>query len=397
MPVFADHMSPTAKDVKEALDSADFCASCELVGVFTERAHGFVETIGTFLLAGVENIFIAVLPVWFVLALFQLLLGIKRVADIARSLVYIFITYILLTFNGSALVTGLYGLSLEMIGSVGQVTFANFSEGGAMPQWEGSENYVSSGIVNLVYTIESSVQKVFDYGNLMTSKASLFESLALWLNMTLFVILPYVAMTTMFFAKLVIAIFRVVLLSLFAPVIMFFVAFDWGREMGKTALKTLLASVFIAVATTAAMSLVIFIMGELITSLVQVEGGENPKVTEIWPIVFLLMSLAWMGVAFMLDADGVANSLAGSMLSSAGAALMTGAITTTAMLGAKRYGAPTAKGVGRLTGAGMGAASGAVGNWAANQVGGSAAAHLSGAQQKAARIMEIARGPKPRQ
>ena len=289
-------------------------------------------------------------------------------------------------------------MSLEMIGSVGQVTFANFSDGGDMPQWSGADSYVSSAIVNLVYTIESSVQKVFDYGNLMTSQASWYQAIIIWANMSIFVILPYVAMTTMFFAKLVIAIFRVVLLSLFAPVIMFFVAFDWGREMGKTALKTLLASIFIAVATTAAMSLVIFIMGELVTTLVEVKGKENPKIAEIWPTVFMLMTLAWMGVAFMLDANGVANSLAGSMLSNAAAAMMTTAVTAGALKGAKGAGS-LGKGGGRLAGAAMGMAGGPLGRGISKLPGGaSTVSGLKGAHAKAARVWEIASGgPKPKQ
>ena len=391
-------VNPTVNDVSSALKTAgeEFCASCELVGVFTERAHGFVETIGSFMQAGIVNIFIAVLPVWFLVMMFYLLLGTKRLPEVARSFTYIIITYILLTFNGSAIVTGLYAMSLELIGSVGQVTFSNFSDGGGMPQWSGSESYVSSAIVNLVYTIESSVQTVIDYGNLMTSKTAWYQAIVIWANVTLFIILPYVAMTTMFFSKLVIAIFRVVLLSLFAPVIMFFVAFDWGREMGKTALKTLLASIFIAVAATAAMSLVIFIMGELVADLVEVKGKETPAIADIWPIVFALMTLAWMGVAFMVDGNGVANSLAGSTLSNAAAALMTTAISATALSGARKMGS-LGKGAGRLTGAGMGVAGGYMGKGISTLPGGAAAVSgMSSAGQKAARVMDIARG-KPKQ
>ena len=147
--------------------------------------------------------------------------------------------------------------------------------------------------------------------------------------------------------------FRVMLLAIFAPLIMFCLAFNWGRGMGATATKTLFASLLIIFACTASMSMLIY-GAQVIASEFNFQDNEL-NLELIWPQVFILGMLGWVGIAFMLDAVGIANSLAGSVLSNLGAGMITGGMATMAATALKLGKGPMG-GTARLAAHGLGMA-----------------------------------------
>ena len=307
------------------------CFTCSLVGKYGDLAAGYVGSLADILQTGMVAIFVSTAPVWLVVSLILMLLRRKKWEDLAFDSLFIFIAFFLFLFNGNDIVIGIYAMSLEVMGSTANLTF--LGEGGSGVGRYAEGTYANQEIVNLVYTVEKSVRNVFDVALAMitgtvkkTVLGSSFEipDVAGWF-LGIALIVPYFLVLTVFFSKVIIAVFRVMMISLFSPIIMYCFAFGWGRGMGGKAVKTLFASIMILLSCTAAMSMLVYGASQLETSSI---AGEN--VVDVWENYLLLVALGWMGSAFMVEANGIANSLTDSVLSNAGTAVITAGAAGTA-------------------------------------------------------------------
>ena len=330
------------KEIVGALEgAADFCLTCPVVGKFGDITHELLGKLAIILQVGMVNIFIMAFPLWFVFAIFQTAIGESSIQKIIRDFIYAIIAFILLKVYGSDIVGGLYKLSLDIIGSTAQLTFIH-GEPAVHPE---SQSYSVSGIVNLVYTVEMAVKSVFLLGwNLILKASGFIDTIVISVCVFAGLFIPYFGILAVFFSKVLIAMFRVMMLAIFAPLIMFCFAFNWGRSMAASAAKTLFSALLIIFACTASMALLIYGANVIADEFDFTQGLDLNKV---WPQIFILAMLGWAGIAFMLDAVGIANSLSGSVLSNLGAGMLTA-------------------GMGSMAAAGMRAAKGGVTNPAKN-------------------------------
>lgn len=183
-----------------------------------------------------------------------------------------------------------------------------------------------SGLAQLVAVSELGMRNVLNVGWQIASSWSITNPLTILYS--LLIIIPYFILMVIYLSHVVVAIFRVMVVSAFAPYLMLTFGFDWGREMTYAGLRTLLSSVLVLFA--ASLSLGSIMYG--VTTLTLLEPGKDISSLAHFgePEFFLAVALGWMGTAFMTEAVGIANSITGSALSNTSIGILTAGIASTA-------------------------------------------------------------------
>ena len=108
----------------KALEAAvDFCLTCPVVGEYGDLANGYLGKLSVILQSGMENIFMVAFPLWFIFGILQVAIGTSSINKLAQDFIYAIIAFIMLKSYGAEIVTGLYKLSLDIIGATAQLTF----------------------------------------------------------------------------------------------------------------------------------------------------------------------------------------------------------------------------------------------------------------------------------
>ena len=250
----------------------------------------------------------------------------------------------------------------------------------------GGESAVATGtstsaLVELVRMGETAISKVFDQAQALSNKSTAFN----WLPSiyAFLLIVPYALLMISYVSQLTVGIFRLIMLSIFAPFLVMAFGFKWGRQMTTSGLRTTLSTIVVIFAATSALALAIY-------GVSTVEFDKIEEVTITDPQILTAMALGWMGTALMTEGVGIANSVTGSALSNTAAGIMTAGIAGSALAGAgaawrhKQGIAGKAMGAAGLAGGGL-----ATGVSAMVNPSGAGSAMMSGAQDKLSRFKEF--------
>jgi type IV secretion system protein TrbL len=144
--------------------------------------------------------------------------------------------------------------------------------------------------------------------------------------------LPYIILIIVYFSQVVVSIFRVMMFSALSPILMLALGFGWGRGMAITGIRTVFAAFMVLFGSTLALALCLYGAASL-----DIQNTENVReITSIDnPGLWVAIVLGWMGTAFMAEATGMANSIAGSQLTNQAAAVITAGMTATGLTIAK--------------------------------------------------------------
>ena len=207
---------------------------------------------------------------------------------------------------------------------MGDVATVAFTLGPQAPSVEGE------GFRALMETGEKGVRRIFVFGFSKFSSGNWFQFSTYILPVL--IILPYFMVVVVFFSKVVVAIFRLMMLGTFSPFLIMCFAFSWGRPMAISGLKTALSTIAILFAASAAFGLLLYGVSTLTLDPASL---EKPKFLE--GNLLVIIALGWMGVALMTEGVGLANSITGTALSNTAAGIMTAGIAGSAAMAA-RYG-----------------------------------------------------------
>ena len=148
--------------------------------------------------------------------------------------------------------------------------------------------------------------------------------------MAVLTVLPYALLLIVYFAQVVVTIFRVMMFAALSPILMTALGFGWGKDIALNGVRTLFAAFMVLFGATIALAICLYGVKEL-------GIAENPEsVKDISnvlrldsPTLWVAIALGWLGTAFMAEATGMANSIAGSQLTNQAAAVITaGAVGT---------------------------------------------------------------------
>lgn len=179
-------------------------------------------------------------------------------------------------------------------------------------------------------TAEHGVFQVFGMAAAIAGQTGLTDPLGP-LIYALLLILPYFLLLVVFFAQVVVSIFRVMMLAACRPILMMCFGFGWGRGMAFTALRTLFAAFMVLFGCTVAVALILYGVKTLNigdpamgTSIIETMSFSNPK-------LLIALALGWLGTAFLAEATSIANSVTHSQLTNQAAAVITAGATATGL------------------------------------------------------------------
>ena len=346
------------------IDPIEICITCEVVEQYVSLASDFVDALSQALMFPMWLVFLAMSGIWIVIHGIKMIIGKGDLLGLGHEFVFVFIAALLVGAQGAGLISMVYDVSLSIMGSAARVAL---SVGATAGTGEVLHPEGMSGMVALVRTAEQGVFKVFKLAEAIGGQIA-------WTNpvmpviYALLLIIPYFLVLIVYFAQVVVSIFRVMMLAALSPILMMAFGFGWGRGMAQSGIKALIAAFMVLFG--ASIALAVLLYGATRLGIAQDDMGS--RIREIMsltnPEFLTAVALGWLGTAFMTEATGMANSIAGSQLSNTAIATITGGAVATglaagkpAMRGAKAVGEAF---VGKL-GQGAGYAGAAVAHHAA--------------------------------
>lgn len=306
------------------------CWTCEPLEQYVALSKEFADRLSETLHEPMLILFASLATLWIVLSGIRLALKMTDQYAIIKDFIFVSITGVLLGSQATGLIAYIYGTAIDIMGSS---STAVFSLAGTVQQTTGQE----SGLVALAANGEQAMATVFQAAEVVANHASPYHPQ--YYVYALALVLPYFLLVVVYASQVVVAIFRVTLLAVFAPFLFMGFAFNWGRGMAMAGAKTLLATVLVLFACTAALSLCIFGVKALAVTSTGLVGDDIAKFAEISnPKFLVILFLGWAGTALMTEGTSIANSIAQTALTNAAAGIMTTGVSGSAMLAVKKTG-----------------------------------------------------------
>lgn len=250
--------------------------------------------------------------------------------EFSTSLFFIIISTILLAGQGKLLIQNIYLLCITVMASASSIALSGISD---IPEVKAVGSSLELGI--LAITAEKAVEQVIIYADTIFTSTGWGNPFG-WLYAVL-IVLPYIFLLILFCIQLSLALFRLMMVSSFAPFLFMAMAFGWGRQLLPSGIRLALGSIMVMFAVTVSLSLVIFALTELMTEDI-LKGAKDVGISNgnFW----LVIALGWSASAFMLEAVGIANSIANINLTNTAAGTMAAGImgTGAAIAGAQMGG-----------------------------------------------------------
>lgn len=321
-------------------DSA-VCFTCDVVDQYVKLANSFSQDLADVISDPIFLIFGALVGLWIVINGIKMIVGKLDIIGLGHELIFVIIAAFLLAGQGPKLVNQVYGVALSTMGGAASMVLSageisgktNISTSGA-PSGSASGIANVDGMVKLVWVAEQGVYKVFQMASEMMSQATLSNFGAPIIYAALLA-LPYFILLVVYFAQVVLSIFRVAMFAALSPILMLGVGFGWGRGMAETGLRTLFASFMVLFGATVALAICLYGVAALnvanaddIKNVRSILSLDNPK---LWVAIIL----GWLGTAFITEATGMANSIAGSQLTNTAVGVITGGVLGSAAAAAK--------------------------------------------------------------
>ncbi len=295
------------------------CFTCEPLAEYADLANGFARNLADVLQGPIGLLFLSLSALWIVLGGYSLLLGKTEAKHLTHELVFVIIAAILLGPLGPSAIESVYNMALEMMAGSSNVAFQ--VTGAELPTNEYED------LPRLAFAAERAFTSVF-FVALSIAGSGGFSAQVVNTIYAFVLVLPYVLLVIAYSSQVVIAIFRVVMLAVFAPFLFMAFAFGWGHGMFLAGCKTLIGAILVLFASTVAVSLTIFgvtllkigDMAETSEAASKLASLENPQ-------FLVILFMGWAGTAFLAEGTGLANSITHAALTNTGAGIMTAGLS----------------------------------------------------------------------
>lgn len=318
------------------------CFTCGVVNEYVTLANAFTQDLSTVLVDPLWVIFLALAGLWITIHGIKMVLGKADLMSLAHEFVFVVIAATLMAGQGPTLVNQIYSTSLTVMGGAAGAVLSTASitektgvstqgvstgSRAALPAGTSGISGVD-GMQKLVWVAETGVLKVFGLATEVMSQASLTNPGPILY--AILIAVPYVLLLIVYFAQVVVSIFRVMMFAALSPILMLLMAFGWGRGMALTGIKTLFASFMVLFGATVALAVCLY--GVKALAVADYSANTPSDVLSLTSsTLWVAMILGWLGTAFMAEATGMANSIAGSQLTNQAAAVITAGVTASGL------------------------------------------------------------------
>lgn len=337
------------------------CFTCGVVNEYVTLANAFTQDLSDVLLAPMWAIFLSLTGLWIVIHGIKMTLGRSDIKSLGQEFVFVALAAVLMAGQGPTLVNQVYSTALSIMGgaasavlsagTLGDITGVVASGPGGMDGYAGIANV--DGMSKLVWTAENGVFKLVRMAGEVMAQRSGLNFMPVVYGVLL--ALPYVLLLIIYFAQVVVSIFRIMMFAALSPILMLLFAFGWGQGMAATGIKTVFSAFMVLFGATVALAVCLYGVQGLDVGAYQGDVSDVISIdsSKLWVAILL----GWLGFAFVTEATGMANSIAGSQFTNTAVASITGGIAATGI--AAGAAAKNPANWARLGGMGMGAVDGA--------------------------------------
>lgn len=302
-------------------DLAKTCFTCEPLKEYVALSSTYADKLSEALSGPMLILFSSFLGLWMVVVAYKMLFAQADIKNFIQDLVYITITGVILGSQANPLISFVYNTSLSIMSGAADTAFSVV--GGA----DKAAGY--QGLVRLAANGEFAVTKVIQAATAISMAGSWYEMMNY--VYALILVIPYFILIAAYASQVVVAIFRAILIAIFAPFLFMAFAFNWGRPMAFSGAKTLLAAILVLFACTAALALTIYGVSQIAVDPKALTGEAAKEFASMSnPRFLVILFLGWMGMALMTEGTSIANSIAGTALTNTAAGLMTAGISASA-------------------------------------------------------------------
>ncbi|WP_413208337.1 type IV secretion system protein [Rhodospirillum sp. A1_3_36] len=300
------------------------CFTCDIVGEYVSLADNFVGDLSHMLIGPIWAVFLSLAGLWIAIHGLKMMLGQADLQGLGKEFVFVVIAGILLGGQGPGLISQTYDASLSVMGSGASAALSVGGISGKAAAPEGTD-----GMTQLVQTAELGVVKVFEMATAIAAQTSWTDPVVP-LIYALMLFVPYFVLLVVYFAQVVVSIFRVMMLAALSPILMMCFGFGWGRGMAYTGLRTLLAAFMVLFGSSVALALILYGTAQLNIG----DASMGAEVTDVAfdnPKILVAIALGWLGTAFLAEATSIANSVTHSQLTNQAAMVITAGATATGL------------------------------------------------------------------
>lgn len=358
------------------------CTMCKVVKSYIELAGEFASILGEVLVGPVTAIFLAVVGLWVVIHGIRAVMGKGNVFNFFDEGLYVILASALLMGQGPDLVRRIYDAALATMGGAASAVLSAGS--GGLGEHIGIAGHEAAagldGMAGLVQVAEGSLMKVVEMAGEIIAATSTFDWTPALYGIALAA--PYFLLLIVYFAQVVVSIFRVMVFATLSPFLMLALDFNFGRDTFINGLRTVVATFMVLYASTVALGICLYGVSSLdIGSSSATDSTLSEMASIANPDFILAVAMGWLGTAFLMEATSMANSITNAQLTNQAAAVITAGATATGM--ALMRPGNIARAGGMITGAGGAMTSGAFGAASAASYIGAAARDPGGAFQAA--------------
>ena len=281
---------------------------CKVFSRFVELGESFTTNLSTVLQPGLRDIFLSAVGLWVLWQAILFFSSKKTPGQLLVDFAPIALASILMGTHGSQLIITIYNLALATMSGAASLAFA---VGGDAVTTTGEY----SSLNNLATLAEDGLDRAFSAAEIVWGMGSLYSPVA-WI-LSGFIMFFYFLIVVVFIGQLIVAVFRLIMLSLLAPFLIMAFAFGWGRSMAFSGLRTLLATVVVVFASTSALAIALYGAQSIDPKLI-----EDPNLSD--PQILTAIAMGVIGSALMTEGVSTANSVTQSSLTNTAVAVMSG-------------------------------------------------------------------------
>lgn len=301
------------------------CFTCTIVSEYVDLANGYTQELSQSLVSAMQVAFLAYIGIWVIVHGYRMILLKATISDLGKESIYVFISALLLFGSGPGLVNAVFIASLKMMGAGAATALQVSNKGAGGPQ--PSTETLGAGMTELVKVAEDGVISVIQLAGTIAKTVGWTN----WLPVLFAIVLvvPYFLVLIVYFAQVVVSIFRITMLATLSPFMMLGFGFGWGREIATKGIRTVISSFMVLFGSTLALGIMLY--GVTSLGLDDMPLEDAGKFASLENVKFLVaIAMGWLGTAFMTEATSIANSLTGSQLSNQAAAIITTGTAATA-------------------------------------------------------------------
>lgn len=311
------------------------CFACSIADEYVKLANQFTQDLSSVLLTPMWVIFLGISGLWIISHGLKFILGKPDIGGFAQEFVFLIIAAALLGGQGPDLVNLIYKSALSTMSGAASVVL---SAGGKFDAQTGIAMASNSsgpagiagleGMSGLVKVAQDGVFRVFQMSRAMLEQTTLTNPTPI--VMAIITIVPYALLLIVYFAQVVVTIFRVMMFAALSPILMMALGFGWGKDVALSGIRTLFAAFMVLFGATIALAVCLYGVKSLGIAADPETAKDISKIMQLDnPTLWVAIALGWLGTAFMAEATSMANSIAGSQLTNQAAAVITtGAVGT---------------------------------------------------------------------